>query len=120
MTKRVPPAWQLPAIIGGCLVGIGAIGTGVVKAARYITLPEKVEAGEAKNVEQDKELYDLSRIADQNQRILDRLTPSPLSNPPAPVPPQAYDWWQNPATGEWWWCDLSTDCDQDANWWLEE
>ena len=81
MAKAKLAWWILPGVITGSLTMLGGLGTCAVKYAKFESLPTKVEAGEAKNVEQDQKLYNLSHIADQNQQILDRLTQSPMPIP---------------------------------------
>ena len=89
MSKATLPWWQNFQVIAWVIGGVGALGTAAVVAARYIDLPSQVEAGEQKNTEQDLKLYDLSRIADQNQQILDRVTnqQQQAQQPSAPRPP---------------------------------
>lgn len=76
--------WKLPALIGGAFLGLGAIGTGIVTASRYITLPERVEAGEAKNVQQDEALNKLTAIQDLWAKVYQQQQKM-LTDPPAPV-----------------------------------
>ena len=117
LLQRIKDLWPL--------YGIAATICGLILL--WGNLPKRVDKVEAGQAKQEEELDDLKGWARelqgytraQQQMNQQQQLPS-LSNPPAPVPPQAYDWWQDPTTGEWWWCDLSTDCDQDANWWLEE
>ena len=42
--------------MAGIAGGLAVLGTGVVVLARYITLPDRVEAGEQKNEAQDKQI----------------------------------------------------------------
>lgn len=71
MTKKAaPPVWQLPALIGAAIVGVGALGTGVVKLAKFITVTDRVEAQEKKNDEQDQVLTKLQAIEDTNSKLL--------------------------------------------------
>jgi len=70
--KKPLPWWQVPSIIAASVAGLAALGTGIITASKFLTLPQRVEAGEVKNTEQDTHLIDLSRIADQNQKLLDK------------------------------------------------
>ena len=120
MSRRSkPPWWQIPAIIGSVVVGLGAAGTGVVKLAQFLTITDRVEASEAKNAEQDKSLEQLSYIAGQNQAILDRITQTVAPNQaaqaaPRPLPP-VEEWYD--AEGRRWTCDPGRyDCANTDNW----
>lgn len=125
MTHRAskPPIWQLPALIGGIVLGLGATGTGIVKLARFLTIVDRVEAAEARNAEQDKSLEQLSYIAGQNQAILDRITqptPNQAMHQAAPPPGlREYD-----ERGQCWTCpveDRRACFDQDLwRWCLHE
>ena len=107
--KQRPPPWQFPAIVSGIIIALGAIGTFIVRSAKYIEVPEKLEAAEKKNIEQDTKLHDLNYIADQNQKILDRVTQQPAPNQAAPSRPSV--WWAQDQDGEWY-CTNGQD-----SWW---
>lgn len=73
-SRKATPWWQLPAVVGGVVIGLGAVGAGVVKLATFLTVPERVEAVEQKNVEQDKTLDALASIEAQNSQLLRLLS----------------------------------------------
>lgn len=82
MTK--PLAWYvIPGVTVASLTALGAVGGAIVMAAKFITMPQRVEAMETKNIEQDKWLDKLSVIADQNQQLLDRAAARNV--PPRPT-----------------------------------
>lgn len=62
---KKPPIWQLPAII---VASVGALGTAAVVTARYVNLPAQVEAGEQKNVQQDKQIDRLITLQEYYQQ----------------------------------------------------
>src|SRR3990167_3604271 len=114
MTRKPakPAWWQLPAIIGGCLVGLGAVGTGIVKFSAYLTLPEKVEAGEVKNEEQDKQLNSLIQIQEYWKGIY------AAQQAPNQAAPHVSKYWDDEAQryycddGEQaWWVDAQGNCE---------
>jgi hypothetical protein len=86
MKKKAPPFWQLPAIVAASVTALGVLGTGTVKLAKFLTVTDRVDAAEAKNLEQDDSIKNLSYIAGQNQQILDRVTQQQAPNQTAPVP----------------------------------
>ena len=69
MAKHPPPWWQLPAIIAASVAGLTALGTLIVKSAVYITLPDKVEASEQVNKQQDEAINKLTAIQETWQNI---------------------------------------------------
>jgi len=87
MTKKRPvPWWQLPVIVATSVTALGILGTGTVKLAKFLTVTDRVDAAEAKNLEQDDSIKNLSYIAGQNQQILDRVTQQQVPNHAAPRP----------------------------------
>ena len=72
MAKPKLAWWVIPGVITGSVAALGAVGTLIIGSAKWLTLPEKVEAGEQKNVQQDTALNQLSTIAEQNQKLLDK------------------------------------------------
>ena len=47
--KKPLPWWQVPSIIAASVAGLAALGTGIITASKFLTLPQRVEAGEVKN-----------------------------------------------------------------------
>ena len=78
-----PPWWQLPALIVGIGTALGVLGTVIVNTASWISLPDRVEAGERRNAEQDKLLERLTIIQEQNHQLIQaqRPTPSTVTDP---------------------------------------
>ena len=64
--------WVIPSVVTGSIAMLGGMGTCAVKYAAYESLPQKVEAAQQKNEEQDKALNGLGTIAEQNQKLLDK------------------------------------------------
>ena len=126
MAKPKLAWWVIPGVITGSVAALGAVGTLIIGSAKWLTLPEKVEAGEQKNVQQDTALNQLSTIAEQNQKLLDKWDGiyAQQQQTHAPVPavrlpdPDPY-WWQD-EDGGWWWCDPRTDCEKVDNWRSED
>lgn len=102
---KKPPIWQLPAIL---VASVGALGTAAVVTARYVNLPAQVEAGEQKNVQQDKQI---DRLITLQEYYAKQQTPNQSMHPSRTVTPQE---WQDPNDGSWWYC--SQFCDKDENW----
>ena len=73
MTRKRQDWWKLPSLIVAGVAALGALGTIIVKSAAYITLPARVEAGEAKNTEQDTLLTRLTTIEEQNQALIQQM-----------------------------------------------
>jgi|SRR3989304_2165603 len=133
--KRVP-WWQNLQIIAWSAGGLTAAGALIVGLANYISLPEKVEATQQKNVLQDEAILELKKsneiwqgIYQQQQHAPNQLyrpqapQPVPQPIPTLPAPPQppirvqweqdAYgNWFCRSSTGDWWWPDEDTgDCE---------
>ena len=130
MTRKPskPAWWQLPAIIGGCVVGVGAMGTGVVKLAGFLTITDRVEAGEQKNTAQDKQIDRLITL--QEYYAKQQQAPNQAAPPPAPaipvepevpaIPAQPAIWIEPvQVEGRWvctdgrarWWADPTLGCE---------
>ena len=125
--KVTPPVWQLPAIIGGIVIGIGAIGTGIVTASRFLTLPDRVEAGEAKNTSQDKQIDRLITLQEyyQQQQVNQVVPPHAPRGRTFTDHRQAVEtrpFVEQDEDGTWWCCWEPTeeDCDALATWELCE
>ena len=84
MKKPAPPFWQLPAIIAASVTGLGVLGTGIVKLSGYLTLPDRVEAGEQKNEQQDSAIDKLTAINETWQQIYQQQTANQAAPMPAP------------------------------------
>ena len=69
-----PKPWfqSWPIMVTAGVAALGALGTVMVKGATYITLPEKVEAGEQKNVLQDQAIVELKKSNEIWQDIYQR------------------------------------------------
>jgi len=137
LMKKPLPWWQVPSIIAASVAGLAALGTGIVTTSKFLTLPQRVEAGEAKNTEQDTHLVDLSRIADQNQKLLDKwdgIYQQQQANQSAPSAPRSRTfsdhrkveetrpWVEVDEEGTGWCCFEATeaDCDEHETWtWCE-
>jgi hypothetical protein len=79
-----PRPWhQHLQIIAWAVGGMAALGTATVVAARYITLPERVEAGEQKNSLQDEAILELKKSNEIWQNIYQQQqrTPHPHGLP---------------------------------------
>lgn len=108
MKSKAPPWWQLPSII---VASLGALGTATVVIARYVTLPTRVEAGEQKNVQQDKQIDRLITLQEYYQQQ------QQVPNLPAPRTPR---WeWRQDEEGNWycygeresWWPNERGECE---------
>ena len=107
--KAKPPVWQLPAIIGGIVIGLGATGTGIVKLAKFLTITDRVEAGETKNAEQDSEIDKLTAIQETWQQIYQQQqAPNQMRRIPSP-PQDTMEYWRDPSDGSLWCCDVTQD-----------
>ena len=106
MSKR-PPPWQLPTIIAGSLAALAALGTGVITLSRYLTLPERVEASEQKNVQQDEAINKLTAINDTWQKIYQQQQQQQAANRPKRCEQQDAD--------HQWWC-RDAGCQGEDNW----
>ena len=118
MAKPKLAWWIVPSIVTGSLAAMGAVGTLIVQSAKWITLPEKVEAGEQKNVQQDAQLQELKAINETWQKIYQQQQTQPPASVPVPevrLPEPDLYWWQD-NDGTWWWCNPRTDCDLVENW----
>ena len=100
---------------------VGGMVTCAVKYAKFEALPEKVEAGEQKNVQQDAQLNELKVINDTWQKIYQQQKQQAPSTPRAPAVPQPPSIWIEPELVEdrWvctdgvqrWWFDQEKGCD---------
>ena len=114
---------MIPALITGSVAALGAIGTLAVKSAVYITLPEKVEANEKLDAEQNKLLDRLTYISEQQvkqneywqQQQLQQQIPNQAYQPPDISQVQMEEWQDE--SGRWFCCDPRTDCTLNDNWW---
>ena len=116
MAKPKLAWWVIPSVITGSVAALGAVGTLIIGSAKWLTLPEKVEAGEVKNVEQDKALDKLTAIQETWQNIYQQQ--QQVSNPVIKrerEPPPLLTW--EDADGTLWCCDPRTDCEDVGNWW---
>src|SRR3990167_1118497 len=133
MMKKPLPWWQVPSIIAASVAGLAALGTGIITASKFLTLPQRVEAGEAKNTEQDGTLIDLGRIADQNQKLLDKwdgIYQQQQANQSSPSAPRSRTFsdhrkaeetrpWVEVDEEGWAWCcaeATEADCDAHGTW----
>ena len=89
MAKRKPLAWWvIPGVVAARVTPLGALGPATPKTPSPITLPEKVEAGERKNSEQDEALSKLTAIQETWQNIYQQQQQQPqYQNLPNPLPP---------------------------------
>ena len=95
VARKPLPWWQIPAIVAGSLAALTALGTGVVKLAGFLTLQERVEAGEQKNAEQDEVLNKLTGIQETWQQIYQQQQ----------APAGLREW--DDAAQTFWCCDLA-------------
>ena len=109
-----PPVWQLPAIIAGALAALGGLGTLAVHYATFATLPERVEAGEQKNVAQDESLNKLATIQDFWQKVYEQQQQATANAPQRQR--LAQQTWQDPQTGTWWCCPFGDHCERSDSW----
>lgn len=112
MAKRKPLAWWvIPGVVAASVTALGALGTVIVKGAAYITLPEKVEAGERKNSEQDEALSKLTAIQETWQNIYQQQQQQPqYQNLPNPLPrTEGLREWDD--TNQTFWCCPQSDRD---------
>ena len=107
MTKRPPPVWQLPAILGGIVVGVGAMGTGLIKLAAFLSLPGRVEASEQVNRAQDKILDRVTAVLEAQQQM--QQAQQPKTQPPEVL--RSTDRW-----GRAWCCPATVDCHDATQW----
>lgn len=127
--KRSTPWWMNFQIVAWVVGGLTALGTVTVMVARYIELPQKVEAAQQKNVEQDESINTLTAIQktwqniyQQQQQIQQRPANAPVTvkQPPArmqkPDPPAFREWDETDRT--FWCCDLGLreDCWKELAW----
>jgi len=124
--KKSLPWWQNLQIIAWVAGGLTAAGALIVGTARYINLPAQVEAGEQKNIQQDKQIDRLITLqeyyATQQQapnQMSRPQTPQPVPQPIPPItppPPTLRVYWEQTEDGEWfctdgresWWPDENT------------
>ena len=114
MSKKPLAWWVVPGVITASLAALGALGTFMVKGAAYITLPERVEAGEQVNAKQDESLNKLTAIQETWLKVYQQQQAQqpPLANTLAPPRPPRHQEWQDPETRLWW-------CSEDdwQTWW---
>ena len=120
MAKAKLAWWVIPSVITGSVAALGAVGTLIIGSAAWLTLPDKVKAGEQKNVQQDAQLQELKVINETWQKIYQQQqaqppasVPVPAVRLPEPEPPaplrewdeQAQTFWCCKASAEWrQWC----------------
>ena len=90
--------WVLPGVITASVAAIGAIGTLIIGSAKWLTLPEKVEAGEQKNVQQDESL---NKLTASQETWLKGYQQQQEANMPAPPRPPRHQEWQDHETHRW-------------------
>ena len=125
------PWYQNLQIIAWSAGGLTAAGALIVGTARYINLPAQVEAGEQKNVQQDKQIDRLITLQEYyatQQQAPNQMSrpqapqPAPQPIPNLPAPPQAPiriqweqdaygNWFCRSSTGDWWWPNELGDCE---------
>lgn len=66
-----PDAWKWFASLAGLVAGCGALATIMVTGARYVQLPQRVEAAEEVNRTQEKVLDRLTTVVEQQQRLME-------------------------------------------------
>ena len=108
MTRKPtkPAWWLLPSIITGSLAAVGGLGTLAVNYATYAALPQKVEAGEAKNEEQDDKLDSLIQIQEYWKGIY------AAQQAPNQAAPHVSKYWDDEAKR--YYCD-----DGEQTWWVD-
>lgn len=67
--KHAHDWWKLPSVVAGAVIAVGAIGTGVVKLAAYLTLPQRVEAAEQENTKQTLAINDIAAVLKVQQQM---------------------------------------------------
>ena len=117
------PWYQNLQIIAWSTGGLTAAGALIVGTARYINLPAQVEAGEQKNVQQDKQI---DRLITLQEYYATQQSPNQMSRPQAPQsvpqpippitppPPTLRVYWEQTEDGEWF-CT-----DGQETWWQNE
>ena len=68
MKRPKPQWWMWPAIMTGGIAAFGTLGTIAVNYATYAALPKRVEAGEAQNEAQDKQIDRLITLQEYYQK----------------------------------------------------
>ena len=123
------PWYQNLQILAWSVGGLTAAGALIVGTARYINLPAQVEAGEQKNVQQDKQIDRLITLQEyyQQQQVPNQVSrpsapqpvPQPIPNLPAPPQTPIRVYWEQTEDGEWfctdgresWWPNEQGDCE---------
>ena len=122
------PWYQNLQILAWSVGGLTAAGALIVGTARYINLPAQVEAGEQKNVQQDKQIDRLITLQEyyQQQQVPNQVSrpsvpqPVPQPIPPTtPPPPTLRVEWAQDEDGNWfctngresWWPNDQGDCE---------
>ena len=77
MTKKKLAWYVVPGVLVASVTALGAVGTVIVKGATYISLPDRVEAGEQVNKRQDDSLSKLTAIQETWQNIYEQQTAHP-------------------------------------------
>src|SRR3990167_2907468 len=127
--KKHLPWWQNLQIVAWVAGGLTAAGALIVGTARYINLPSQVEAGEQKNIQQDKQIDRLITLQEyyQQQQVPNQVSrpsapqpvPQPIPNLPAPPQTPIRVYWEQTEDGEWfctdgresWWPNEQGDCE---------
>lgn len=93
------------------VAGVTAIGTGVIVLNRYLTLPDRVEAAEKENQQQNKILDRLTTLQElyAQQRSVPSTPPS-SSTPPVPITTRPRVWKAQTSDGSWY-------CEDKTSWW---
>ncbi len=68
MNRKSRPWYQQFQILGYLVGGLAALGTLIVVSNKYIVLPQKVEAAEEKNAQQDKQIDRLITLQEYYQK----------------------------------------------------
>lgn len=111
MSAKKPPPWQLPAIIAGSLAALTALGTFIVKSAKYIELPDVMAGVQEKNTLQDEAILELKK---SNEIWQDIYTQQQQQAPMVPTRRLPLDYWTD-EDGTCYQCDPNvSDC---ANSW---
>ena len=114
MTRKPtkPAWWLLPSIITGSLAAVGGLGTLAVNYATYAALPQKVEAGEQKNEEQDKQLNSLIQIQEYWKGIYAAQQVPNQAAPPVSKywDAEAHRYWCSDGEQDWW-ADRNESCE---------
>ena len=71
------PWYQNLQVVAWAVGGLAALGTATVVAARYITLPDRVEASEHRNELQDNAILELKKTNEVWQQIYQQQQQAP-------------------------------------------